>query len=244
MVYGMAALGALAIYSGLPKEGKPSRVGLTVLLGAVALGCLAMVLQQFAGPFVDHVLTYSFALLSLAAAARVVTHPQPLYSALYFILVVISTAILIALIGATFLGAALVIVYAGAILVTYAFVIMLSQQSSGPKGSFAASMNYDRASREPVVAVAAGFVLIGTIAGLIVKRSWPAIEAGSLAETDNTLELGKIMLSDFAISVELGAVLLLVAMIGAIALAKKRIPTIEDAEHPPVGEIGKHVKPF
>ncbi len=61
---------------------------------------------------------------------RVVTHPAPVYSALYFILTVFASAGLFVLLSAGFMAAALVLIYAGAILITYVFVIMLASQAS------------------------------------------------------------------------------------------------------------------
>ena len=60
-------------------------------------------------------------------------HPRPVYSAVYFVLVVLATTGLCVLAAAEFLAAALVIVYGGAIMVTYIFVIMLAQQAPGFK---------------------------------------------------------------------------------------------------------------
>jgi NADH-quinone oxidoreductase subunit J len=95
-----------------------------------------------------------FATVALLAAGRVVTHPVPTYSALYFALVVLSVAVLLVMQRAEFLAVALVIIYAGAILVTYAFVIMLAQQSGA-----AAT---DAQAREPMLAILVSFVVCGT----------------------------------------------------------------------------------
>jgi NADH-quinone oxidoreductase subunit J len=79
------------------------------------------------------------------------------YSALYFLLVIVASAALLVLLQAEFLAVALIIIYAGAILVTYLFVIMLAQQPGLPI--------YDRRAREPFTAVFASFVLTAAIAG-------------------------------------------------------------------------------
>ena len=98
-----------------------------------------------------------FAAMAILAATRVITHPKPVYSAIYFVAVVIAVAALLVLQEAEFLAVALVIIYAGAILVTYLFVIMLAQQPGSPI--------YDRRTREPFLAVVVGFVLMAMIAG-------------------------------------------------------------------------------
>src|SRR4030095_6722893 len=70
-----------------------------------------------------------FSLIAIASAGRMITHNRPVYSALYFIMVVLSSAALFLMLQAEFMAFALVIVYAGAILITYMFVIMLAQQA-------------------------------------------------------------------------------------------------------------------
>ena len=246
--YGVAALGALGVYCALPKEGRPSSKGVIVTLMAAAIGALLLLLGQIIGEESQRIYMYVLAVLALGGAVRVVTHPRPVFAALFFILVVLSTAAMLVLIGAEFLGAALVIVYAGAILVTYVFVIMLAQQTSPQSGGmFAQALHYDRDAREPMAAVLAGFVLVGTIAGVIVGYDWTPIEEVVMATggPGNTLVVGRVLLTDYAVSVELAGLLLTVAMVGAITLAKKRIPHADDgATELPPGEIGKRVSPF
>ena len=71
---------------------------------------------------------YIFSFIALGAALRVISHPRPVYAALYFILAILSSCGLYVLLSAEFLAFALVIVYAGAILITYLFVIMLATE--------------------------------------------------------------------------------------------------------------------
>ncbi len=248
VAYAVAAIGAIAIFVTLPKEGRTSHWSLTMMVLALAIGAFLLLLGNLLGETGQKIYFYLLALLAVGGAVRVVTHPRPVYSALFFVLVVLSTAGLMVLVGAEFLGAALVIVYAGAILVTYVFVIMLAQQSApATGGAFAAAMSYDKNAREPLAAVLAGFVLVGTLAGVIVSRKWESLGALDVAarSSGNTLSLGRVLLTDFAVSVELAGVLLMVAMIGAIAIARKQLPRADhDVEDLPPGEIGRHVKPF
>ena len=105
---------------------------------------------------------YVFTLIALAAAVRVITHPRPVYSALYFVMVVLASSGLFLLLQAEFMVFAMIIIYAGAILVTYMFVIMLATQpvtSDQPETSPA----YDRVAREPLAAVAVGFALVAVV---------------------------------------------------------------------------------
>ncbi len=242
--YVVAAVGAAAVYLAMPKPGRPRRA-LVVALAGLALGGLVATLYALAGASGDRLLFGILAVLAVGAAGRVVTHPKPVYAAIYFVMVVVCTAGLALLAGAEFLAAALVIVYAGAILVTYVFVIMLAQQpGSSEAGGFGSSLHYDTNAREPGMAVLAGFVLIATIGTVIVGRDWPSGPAdGGMA--GNTAALGEVLLSRFAVSVELAGVLLMVAMIGAIAIAQKRIPRADDEiETLPPGEAGRRASPF
>jgi NADH:ubiquinone oxidoreductase subunit 6 (subunit J) len=113
---------------------------------------LAVFWTRWIGPeFRGRAFFIIFAAIAVVAAVRVVTHPRPIYSALYFVLVVLAVTGLCVLATATFLAAALVIVYGGAILVVYLFVIMLAQQ-----GGMAP---YDATSREPLAAVTLAFLI-------------------------------------------------------------------------------------
>jgi NADH:ubiquinone oxidoreductase subunit 6 (subunit J) len=90
-------------------------------------------------------------------------------------------------------------------------------------------------------------MLMAVLAGMIVQRDWaPFDESKSIAAASrNTIELGRLLMTDLAISVELAAVLLMVAMIGAIAVARRKLPQPDaPGEHLPPGEIGRRVKPF
>ena len=129
-------------------------------LPGAALGLLALVL---AGVFLvpvgaatpETVLFYAFSGLAVAAGAMLVTQRNPARAAIAFALVVLSTCGLFLLRAAPFLMAATVIIYAGAIVVTFLFVIMLAQQEG-----FSSA---DRRSREPFLATVAGFVLLGAL---------------------------------------------------------------------------------
>ena len=104
------------------------------------------------GPVVATVFFYVFSAAALAGAVLTVTSRNPIYSALWFASVVLATAGLFALAGAPFLAAGTVIVYAGAIIVTFLFVIMLAQM----EGKAA----YDRAARAPGAATFSCYLLL------------------------------------------------------------------------------------
>lgn len=245
--YLVSALIAFGVFVGLPKEGRAPRRGGFVLVLAAAAAAFVYLLHQVFGSSAQNVVFYLLAIIGVGSALRVVTHPRPVYSALYFVLVVLATAALLIQVGAEFLAFALVIVYAGAILVTYVFVIMLSQQSPEARGRISAVLDYDRSAREPVWAALAGFMLMATLAGMIVEHPWQRFDIATAEAMShrNTIELGRMLMTDFAISVELAAVLLMVALVGAVGIARKRLPRSPDVGgEPPPGELGRTVKPF
>lgn len=162
--YGLAllpcALGFVAIYLLLPKAGrlKPIWGG---ALAAVALVLGAAALMRFGTMSVESLLFLAFAGIAIAAGVMMITQRNPVHAALSFALVVLSTCGLFLLQAAPFLMAATIIVYAGAIVVTFLFVIMLAQQE-GPSSA-------DQLSREPFLATLAGGVLLASLVCLLHK---------------------------------------------------------------------------
>jgi NADH-quinone oxidoreductase subunit J len=270
LLYVIFALGAAAVLLLLPRSQRSlSMAG--ELLGLAALAALVVTLAMRVAPPGMNVPFYVFAILALIAASRVITHPRPVYSAVYLIVVVICVAAMVLLTGAEFLAVALVIVYAGAILVTYVFVIMLAQQAGSPA--------YDRRAREPLAATFVGFLLMAALAGQLVHRparaessedgasgtkvvpvfqlldgespdfvdvpayaEAPSHEAGPVQS--NTRNVGLVVATKYVVALELAGVLLLVAMIGAIALSKKRVPSDQVTRPRELGRVGKEVEPF
>ncbi|MCZ6492566.1 MAG: NADH-quinone oxidoreductase subunit J, partial [Planctomycetota bacterium] len=134
-----------------------------------------------------------FSLIAIASAVRMITHHRPLYSALYFVMVVLSSAGLFLLLEAEFMAFALVIVYAGAILITYLFVLMLAQQT--PEGDDQDGQpEYDRVPREPAAAVVVGFMLFALLGDMffspdgIADLPAPPSEQQALVQTWQQLD--------------------------------------------------------
>lgn len=213
----LLTLGGVGLYLLMP-GGRQNvrRAGLLLLVGgavALVVGLLPLV-RTAAEPF----FFFSFSLLGLWAAIRVVTHSRPVYSALYFVLVALTVAGLLVLMQAEFLAAALVIIYAGAILVTYVFVIMLAQQVGGPA-------RYDAAAREPLLGCLTGFVLLALLAARMMGGAPVAAEvaAPSAAVSAGTVgNVGTALLTRYAIGVQIAGALLLASMVGAIAVARRK----------------------
>jgi NADH-quinone oxidoreductase subunit J len=161
----IAGVGTVMLLPG--REANLTRIGGIVVLASLLI--LAALVVRYTSSNAPGrgmgVYFWVFSLIALYSALRVVTHPRPVYSALYFVLTVLASAGLFLLLWAEFMAAALVVIYAGAILVTYVFVIMLAQQSQSPVEAkpLAGLAEYDVTSRDPVAAAAVGFVLMGIL---------------------------------------------------------------------------------
>ncbi len=147
-------LGFLAVYAGLPqaRRSKPLHAS---LLGALAIVFGGYFLVSTGAVWQEKLLFYAFSGIAVLGGGMLVTQANPVHAALSFALVVLSTCGLFLLQAAPFLMAATLIIYAGAIVVTFLFVIMLAQQE-GPS-------NADQRSREPFLSAVAGFVLMAAL---------------------------------------------------------------------------------
>ncbi|RMD65266.1 MAG: hypothetical protein D6824_02900, partial [Planctomycetota bacterium] len=179
LLYGLLAVGAVGAAGALPRARTGGQT-LGALLAAIAAGALLLTLALAAGPDRPSLYFYIFAFIALGASLRVVTHPRPVYAALYFILTVLASAGLFTLLGAEFLTFALVIIYAGAILITYLFVIMLATEAPREE-RLEALAEYDAHSQSPALAVVLGFALLGTLTGMLNQ-------AGAAQAADSELQ--------------------------------------------------------
>jgi len=168
------ATGALGVLALLPQPRRlPSVVGVGLLVVTFVLATLAI----GSVTTVEKGLFYGFSFIAIVAGVLLVTQTQPARAALSFTLVVLATCGLFLLLAAPFLFAATIIVYAGAIVVIFLFVLMLAQQTGRDDA--------DLRSREPLLAVVTGFVLLGTLFYLIEREKattaeTPANAAGEL----------------------------------------------------------------
>lgn len=184
LMYGLCVLGAGGVLLALPRGGKSPQV-LGALAAGLVLGLALLVLGLKAGEQHPVPYFYVFALIGLGAALRVITHPRPVYAALYFVLTVIATGGLFLLLSAEFMAFALIIVYAGAILITYLFVIMLATQAP-EEGEVEALAEYDVSAREPVGATVTGFLLLALLTSFMFK-GLPNVPPGQAASTEALL---------------------------------------------------------
>lgn len=251
-VLAFLTLGAIAIYLVLPRE-KNSLVGVGSLLGISSLVGLLLYFQRAIPATTGStppVFFYVFAGIMVIGSVAVVANPKPVYAALYFVLVTLAGAGIFVLLMAEFMAIVLIIIYAGAILVTYVFVIMLASQAGKSEAPL-----YDRVASEPMVAVLVSFVFLGTLLNVmfpdtnagdlnIARRKPDAAFVASVRDADSdaqapvtgtnaiqaaplstvpssTQVLGNSLYGTYPISLEIAGVLLTIALVGAVVIARK-----------------------
>ena len=164
---------------------------------------------------------YVFAAVLLFAAFRVITARNPVHAALYLVLAFFQAAAIWILLKAEFLAITLVLVYVGAVMVLFLFVVMMLDINidSVRKGFW---KHFPLAgSVGAIIALEMSYVLMGGF------REPPKVASGALvpgqidAQLSNTKELGKVLYSDYIYPLEIAAVILLVAIIAAIALTMR-----------------------
>jgi NADH-quinone oxidoreductase subunit J len=220
-------LGSLGLWLLLPTRAVGKLPGGVLL--ALAAGLLAYDLP-LVGDWTDQLVFWLLAVVTLGAAVATISSQSPVYSAIWFALSLLGTAGLFLQSGAQFLGVATVVVYAGAIVVTFLFVIMLAQ----PEGH----ASYDRMAwgwLPKLLGVVTAAALVGILTFMLgdlkkealQPRSPAALAAaranlrrpdGILAER-HMANVGRRLFSEHLVSVELAGTLLLVALVGAVAIA-------------------------
>jgi len=163
------AFGGVGLCLALPrKRVNPQVIG--AVLGGLGIGIVLLGLGLRNPEQLPNYNFYIFGIIAAGSALRVITHPRPVYAALYFILTILASCGLYLILSAEFMAFALVIVYAGAILITYLFVIMLATQAPS-EDQLESLAEYDVESRSPVVAAVTGFVLLAALTTMFFKGS-------------------------------------------------------------------------
>ncbi len=148
------AIGILWLMPGRkPSKPRPHMVGVLIVAAGLVTFCLSCGKAQT--ELADDVMFWVFAIGALMSGVLMITARNPVYAALWFALATLSTCGLFLLQHAPFLAAATIIVYAGAVIVTFLFVIMLAQQSG--------AAGYDQRSSQSLLATISAFVLLGAI---------------------------------------------------------------------------------
>ncbi len=165
-------------------------------------------------PPLPDILFYVFAVLTLVFGFLVVLNPfshSPVTSAMFLVLTIASLACLFVLLQAFFLAAVQVLVYAGAVMVLFLFVIMLLD------------IRAEERQKIKVFSLVAGVIAAGALLFVFLqtfRHAPPAAASGPIVQ-GGTDELGKLLFRDYLLPFEVVSIILLVAMVGAILLSKK-----------------------
>ncbi len=170
--------------------------------------------MTFFGLHFQDVVFYTLAIILLMAALRVITTRNPVYAALYLVLAFFTAAGIWLLLEAEFLAIALVLVYVGAVMVLFLFVVMMLD------------INLDKLREGfwkalPVALPVGGLMAIEMVMIVGIKNfgvDKVASPVARPADYSNTAELGRVLYTDYLLPFELASVVLLVAIIAAIAL--------------------------
>jgi len=165
----------------------------------------------------DQVMFYFFAGLAVVAAALVVTVRSAVHSAIFLITSLLATAGIYLLLRAEFLFAVQIILYVGGIMVLFVFVIMLVNLEVTVR-----QIQFNRQKWVALlVTLAVGAQVAMAIAQGAAAFQLPAGRAAALEP--NTQRVGEVLFQKYMLPFEIASVLLLVALIGAVVMAKKRI---------------------
>lgn len=166
------------------------------------------------------VLFYIFALLLVVSGLKVITSRNPVASALFLVLAFFNAAAIWMLLEAEFLAILLVLVYVGAVMVLFLFVVMMID------------INIDFLRRDfkrfvPMATVVGAIIVVET--ALILWHVYGAtatpvrdMATGALAGMSNTRLIGKVIYTDYIFAFEIAGLVLLVAIIAAIALTERK----------------------
>jgi NADH-quinone oxidoreductase subunit J len=241
---GAVTAAAASLWLLLPR-GSESRAArwLGLLLGAAALAGFVATGRRLGGLGEESVFLIVSLVAIVSGAATIVTR-SPVYSAIWFALALAGVAGVLLVLGAQFLGVATIVVYAGAILVMFLFVLMLAQPSG--------LASYDRVSSEPLLSAVAGAILLGLLtlsigrlsaepaiccslpsrAAAVSGGTAPAPTAAPVAvdplAKDHVARLGGELFGRHLLAVEVAGVLLLAALIGAIAIISRGEAALEE----------------
>jgi NADH-quinone oxidoreductase subunit J len=171
-------------------------------------------------------LFYAFAGVLVLSAIGVITSKNPVHAALYLVFAFFNSAIIWMLMEAEFLAIVLVLVYVGAVMVLFLFVVMMLDINL-------AQMREGFTRYAPLGAVIA-IVVIAEIASVLIVKGLnlpDAVPAAAVADgVGNTEALGKLLYTEYLYPFELAAVILLVAIVAAITLTMRKRPGLKQQD--------------
>ncbi len=170
------------------------------------------------------ILFYLFATLLVVGALGVITARNPVYSALFLVFSFVNSAAIWLLVEAEFLAIVLVLVYVGAVMVLFLFVVMMLDISLAElKRGFTRFAWLGWITALAVIAEIIGVIWGHGLGGIDVSRGF----VSEPADYSNTRALGQVLYTRYAYPFELAAVVLIVAIVAAIALTLRRRPGLK-----------------
>lgn len=155
---------------------------------------------------------YFLAFLAVASAFYFVFAKHPLYSILSLIVTFFSVAGLFILLNAQFLGIVQIIVYAGAIMVLFLYILMMLNLNKSDEGTKSTKMKF-------LSVLSSGLLLIGFLG------AYRGFEQGKIENLDKglglTKNLGKVLFSEYVLPFELASILILSGIVGSVLIGKK-----------------------
>lgn len=165
----------------------------------------------------DQIIFFVFAAIALAGAVLVVTSRNAIHSAIWLITSLLATAGIYLLLKAEFLFAVQIILYVGGIMVLFIFVIMLVNLDVAIR-----QIQFNRQTSVALVLALAVGGLLPAAHYFLGRKIW--LPAARVAEMGpNTESVGQVLFARYMVPFEIASVLLLVAMIGAVVMAKRRV---------------------
>jgi NADH-quinone oxidoreductase subunit J len=157
---------------------------------------------------------YLFGLISVASAITFVTRKSPIAAALWLVVTMFSLAAMYVMLDAQFIGVIQVLVYAGAIMVVFLFVVMLLNLGH------ASEIADFRDHRARLAAAVVGLALLAEVL-VILRGNVPEVESDAPV-ANAVMPVAQSLFTDYLLAFEMTSVLLLAAIIGAVVLAKRR----------------------
>ena len=169
------------------------------------------------------IIFYAISLVLIIAALGIITSRNPVHSAMFLVLTFFNSAVLWLLMEAEFLAIILVLVYVGAVMVLFLFVVMMLD------------INFEKMREGMTRYAPLGIVIALVMVVEIAHVGWIRAEGFGMfttpvphaADYSNTRELGAVLYTDYVYPFELAAVLLLLAIVAAITLTMRRRPGIK-----------------
>lgn len=222
---GFATAGYFLLQYGVLRSRTSVMFGVVLL---VAAGLIAAVSQQ---PNAERAILFAFCGLAFGGGVGFLVARQPVHAALGFATAVLSSAGVLFMQSALFVAAATIIVYAGATIIVFLFVLMFSQQQS--------LETYELKLNRPLLAALAGGLIFATLVQAltvfedntadVAKTSVtrPLSQQNTAAKAGMTAGLGRSMYTEYLLTVEIAGTLLLAATVGAIAVAQRTLESDE-----------------